>query len=218
MRISHKHKLIFLAVTRAGSTTIRSILDDHSDIKSVSAPETSEEFPFHDHMSASELKRVFEEKGWNWSVYKKFCVVRNPYDRVVSFYHYHQSVLFARLRTEGPTRNFIWRAKYERKLKKPFKSFARHLNTTKRMYAPLQFFISDIDGNSLVKDILRFETLTENLPTYLNDLEIHVAPENIPHLNASKKRKEYREYYDTKTKKHIGKLYAYEIDQFNYFF
>ena len=78
---------------RAGSTTVRKNLDQYSDVKSVHVSETDADFPFFHHMTAAELKAAFESKEWQWDDYRKFCIVRNPYDRLVSLYHLSLSVL-----------------------------------------------------------------------------------------------------------------------------
>ena len=40
-------------------------------------------------MPACEAKRAFDERGWNWFEYNRFCIVRNPYARMVSLYHHY---------------------------------------------------------------------------------------------------------------------------------
>lgn len=101
MRISHKYRFVFLANLRTGSTTVRSILDHYSDIKSVHITQISERFPFYHHISAQELKPIFEERGWDWSKYKKFCVIRNPYDRIVSLYHHSQQMKLKKIKSQS---------------------------------------------------------------------------------------------------------------------
>ena len=45
-----------------------------------------------------------------------------------------------------------------------------------------------------------------------------MTEDDIPHLNASKKRRGYKAYYDQETKKRVSELYDYEIRRFNYRF
>lgn len=43
---------------------------------------------FYNHMTANEIKDSVGEHIFN--NYLKFCVVRNPYDKIVSLYHYRK--------------------------------------------------------------------------------------------------------------------------------
>jgi len=70
----------------------------------------------------------------------------------------------------------------------------------------------------LVKDVLMFEHLGRDLPEYLGKLGIQISAEDIPHLNASDDRNDYRKYYCEDTKQHVAKLYKYSIDRFGYSF
>lgn len=84
MRISHKHKFIFIAVPKTGSTSVRSIIDPYSDITSVNDKNS----PYKHHTTALNLKKHFESEGWDWEDYYKFSVVRNPWERRVSSWAY----------------------------------------------------------------------------------------------------------------------------------
>tara|TARA_B100000809_G_scaffold85848_1_gene84263 strand:+ start:192 stop:842 length:651 start_codon:yes stop_codon:yes gene_type:complete len=216
MRISHSRKFIFLATPRTGSTTVRKILDNYSEIKSVHITEISSDFPFYHHISALELKNVFEDQGWDWGSYKKFCVVRNPYDRVVSLYHHN-----LKMRENEKVKNaksFIRKIRNMTTRTPSFKDYVMSINPKKRLPTSLESFLCDKDGNFLVNEILMFEKLRDDLPNFLNMLDISITPEDIPHLNASTNRQQYREYYDDDSKKKVHDLYRYEIEQFGYSF
>lgn len=110
MRISHTYKFIFFANPRTGSTTVRDVLDEYSDILSVHITEASAKFPFYHHITPLELKAIFMDRGWDWYSYRKFCFVRNPYDRVVSLYHH-----YLRIRKENKMKGLkglLWRLRY----------------------------------------------------------------------------------------------------------
>jgi|TARA_B110000305_G_scaffold159150_1_gene176017 hypothetical protein len=84
MRISHKHKFVFISVPKTGSTSVRSIIDPYSDILSVN----NRNSPYKHHTTALNLKKHFKSKGWDWNSYFKFSVARNPWDRRVSSWAY----------------------------------------------------------------------------------------------------------------------------------
>jgi hypothetical protein len=214
MRISHRHKFIFLAVPRTGSTTVRDVLDPYSEVKSVHYTETTRDVPFYHHISASELKAVFESRGWVWEDYRKFCVVRNPYDRVVSLYHHYLGL------RKRPFADKTWfercRDGLTRRLS--FRDYVLRLDTGKHLSTTVERFIGDGEGGRLVEDILRFETLNEELPKWLAESGIRISSSEIPHLNASEARGKYRAYYDDVTKEKVLELYGFDIRRFGYTF
>lgn len=216
MRISHSHKFIFLATPRTGSTTARKILDKYSDIASVHLPEISDDFPFYNHISALELKSIFEDRGWDWDSYKRFCFVRNPYDRVVSLYHHHLKMRKnAKIKC---VKSFIRKIIYMTRRAPSFRDYVVNINPKNRVPTSLESFVCDRDGNSLVNEVLMFENLAEDLPKFLGKLGISITSEDIPHLNASADRQQYRKYYDEELRNKVKDLYKYEFERFEYSF
>jgi hypothetical protein len=216
MRISHTHKFIFLANPRTGSTTVRNLLDNYSDIKSVPISQTSESFPFYHHISAAELKSVFVSRGWDWDRYWKFCFVRNPYDRVVSLYH-HKLKMRKRLQVTS-LKSLRTRISYMINKTPTFHDYVINIDPRKRLPTSLDNFLFDEQGTCLVEDVLMFERLHEDLPGFLDSLDIPVSANDIPHLNTSSNRKEYRAYYDEECRERVYDLYRYEFERFGYTF
>ena len=83
MRISHKHKFVYISINKTGSTSIRHLLNKHSDIIS-----TGSQGDFRHHNTAQQLKDVFSKNDWDWDDYLKFTVVRHPISRIYSKYKY----------------------------------------------------------------------------------------------------------------------------------
>lgn len=202
MRISHKHKFIFLSLPRTASTSVRSMLDAHSEIKSVSRRDITNEFPFYHHIAAREIKTVFAQNGWHWGTYRKFCVVRNPFDRVVSLFHHSREL---RKRNGRPDLS-------------SFRCYVESIHPDKRLPISLGPFICDDHGGVLVDYVLRFERLRDDLAAYWEQLGIPGPPQFPPHLNRSENRREYREYYDDCLRRRIGQIYQYELERFHYEF
>ncbi|PDH28247.1 MAG: hypothetical protein CNE95_07495 [Puniceicoccaceae bacterium MED-G30] len=216
MRISHAHKFIFFATPRTGSTTVRDVLDEYSDIASVHITEVSSEFPFYHHISPLELKAIFMERGWEWDSYRKFCFVRNPYDRVVSLYHH-----FLRIRKENKlkgVKGLLWRLRYLTTRAPSFRQYVMRLNSSKRLPTTLPEFVGDGEGRLMVDTVLKYEELAESLPECLMRYGLDVDAQNIPHLNASARERDYRKYYDSTLKKKVQELYQYEFKEYGYEF
>ena len=82
MFINHKHKFIFIHVPKNAGTSIRNSFNINGYDKKV----VSRRYP---HSTCSEIKKYCGEEVWN--SYYRFAFVRNPFDRLVSFYHFHKS-------------------------------------------------------------------------------------------------------------------------------
>jgi hypothetical protein len=218
MRISHRHRFVFLAYPRAASHTTQQLLDDYADIESVHVSEASADFPFHHHMTARELKAEFDRRGWDWSEYRCFCFVRNPWARVVSLFkrrHEHEARFTRRIPLAANAANWIFR---RLPAQTAFKAYVLSRGPHRGPARTLSSFIADENGRPLVDDVLRFERLSVELPAYLNALGVTICADDIPHLNRSADRSGYARWYDPTTKRKIETLYAREIEQFGYEF
>lgn len=218
MRLSHQHKFIFLAYPRTASSSIRQLLDAYSDIKSVHLADTTKDFPFHHHMTAKDLKTVFEQRGWDWSEYKKFCVVRNPYARLLSLFRRRREVETqwqTNISFAGNISNWFLR-KLPSKL-----AFSLYVLTRTQTRGPagnLHAFTCDKSGRLLVDTILSYENLEHDLPNYLDSLGLELKNYKMPHLNRSQNRINYPSWYTLLTKRKVENTYADEIKRFAYRF
>jgi len=142
MRISHKHKFVFIAVPKTGSTSVRSIIDPYSDILSVNDKNS----PYKHHTTALDLKKHFESQDWEWNTYYKFSVVRNPWERRVSSWAY---------RLKKGQHNY-----------NKFKDFVMHYPAT-----PQFNWLSDEGGNFLMDYVFKLED-PNGMDKVFNDLKI----------------------------------------------
>jgi len=184
--INHEHKFIFIHINKCGGTTIDELF-------------TGE---FQGHTKAFEYKKLNPNEFDN---YFSFTFVRNPWDRVVSFYHYQ----IKRGWDFYPFDETI-----------PFKKFVK--NWLKQMPAqtslnthPCYDWISDKDDNLLVDFIGRFENFQEDFNVVCD--KIGIPHQKLPHKNKSK-HKHYTEYYDDETKQIVAEKYAKDIEYFGYKF
>ena len=83
--ISHKHKCIFIHISRTGGSTIERLLQGEDQWN---------RDPYSKHITTARAKKLYSE--W-WDDYFKFTFVRNPYDRVLSQLHTAGTVSYTHL-------------------------------------------------------------------------------------------------------------------------
>jgi len=168
-------------------------------------------------MPAKWAKEVFGSMGWDWDSYHRFCVVRNPYTRVVSLYHHYRSMRTRKAPGFAPIPRIRALVRYALERPKSFREYVLGLDRRSALAMPLYDFIHDDGGTCLVDDVLTYEDLADELPLYLNRLGLPVKSSDIPFVGSSG-IKGYREHYDAETRAYVEDLYRYEIDRFGYNF
>jgi hypothetical protein len=142
-----------------------------------------------------------------WDQAYTFAAIRNPWDRVVSHYHYRAQTNQTNLGTDAI-------------------SFAEWVQLTygsqdPRYYdIPMAFmpqinWITDREGQLLVKFICRFERLDADFKNVCAHLNRVAAP--LPRLKASS-HGPYRDYYDSATAKIVADWFHKDIQSFGYQF
>jgi len=209
--ISNRHKFIFIHVPKTAGLSIGRALEPYSDnqprqgfrrlMSHLPLPERETDVAFRLHVTArwARMKlppEVFES-------YCKFAVVRNPYDRAVSLYHF--------LSQRPENRN------YERVSRLSFKGFLDELASRRRLLRdPTQLaFVSDGEGGSLANRTLRFESLAVDFHDLCRALGL---PSNVglPTRNVSD-HKPYREYYaDDYNRRAVAEIFAADFKAFGY--
>lgn len=210
MRISYRHKFLFIHVPKVAGSSIKLALKKHSYrpesypwnkvLKAVGIKSTIPRFPFqklNEHATATQLRN--HTPGWLWSQLFKFAFVRNPWDRLVSTYHYMTQT------PELPgSRQFV--DQYPR-----FSIFVDSIN------APLDLqkdFVVDEDGELLVDFVGRFETLEADFQMVCERTGIE---SQLPIINTSQHR-DYRSYFTDPLAEHVGRIYHEDIKFFGYNF
>tara|TARA_R100001509_G_C4808983_1_gene195774 strand:- start:191 stop:784 length:594 start_codon:yes stop_codon:yes gene_type:complete len=161
----------------------------------------------HRNFREYERKPRFNTKGIFF-----FSFVRNPWDRAVSSFHALNEVYKT---FSGIDKNFKEAV------------MEGHL----RIKTPTQYdFLKDRNGNlSKINFIGRFENINEDWKKCVEGINEHMKSnpridrkhyikyEPLMHINKSK-HKHYSEYYDAETRDEIAKIYADDIEKFNYDF
>lgn len=186
-RHRHLDAFFFIHINKTGGSSIKMALKIPSEHKTA-------------------LEKIEEAGRKTWEKRYTFTVVRNPWDKVVSHYHYRVQTGQTGL-SEQPVSFKEWVALTYGK------QDPRYYNKPK-MFMPQLDWISDQQGNVLVDDICRFENLQEDFQRVCQRIGKEAS---LPHLKASQ-RGHYREYYDAETVQIVADWFEKDIQYFEYQF
>jgi hypothetical protein len=198
--ISFQKRFLFVHIPKTAGNSIQTILRHYSEdeIVALRADQDGIErfgirnpnYKIKKHSTLAEYRAALGEARF-LDLYKFTCV-RNPWDRMVSYYF-------------GTTLVQAWDRKEFKQLILKAVSVTDYLRLDKGE--------SDPFGN--VDYVMRFENLADDFRTASAKLGIPTAP--LPQYNRSN-REHYSKYYDAELRELIGKRFAREIDRFGYAF
>ena len=85
--MSHINKFVTIDIPKTGTRSMRETLKPLGLIDIHGGPQSAS-VGFWQHSTALEAKTYFVKQGWDWNSYFKYVVVRNPWDRYLSFINY----------------------------------------------------------------------------------------------------------------------------------
>lgn len=157
-----------------------------------------------EHRTAREKRRELGERRWKERF--SFTFVRNPWDKVVSHYHYRKRTKKAGLAENPPPfKEWVVRA---------YREQDPALCDNPTMFLPQWDWITDEEGQVLVDFIGRFEKLDEDFGKICQQIGREAR---LPHLKKSQ-RGDFREYYDDETADVVRQWFHEDIKQFGYEF
>lgn len=179
--ISHSHKFLFIQIPKTATSSIHGSLArymkyDYSKIGR--------------HSKYSEAARFYPES----KNYFKFAFVRNPWDRLLSFYFFKKTD----------------RAKIKIPDNLSFKDFI--LTEAGQTKCNQYSYIDGFDVNFFIG---RFENLQEDFDKICETIDI---PKRKLPLGNVTEHNHYTEYYDNETRKLVSEQYAKDIERFGYEF
>ena len=188
--IDHKHKFIFIHVSKTGGTSIEHALNPNVSLDYSNNSHTTGNTSFKDkHWSALRYKKEYPKE---YESYFKFAFVRNPWDRLVS--NYKWLVFIGKVHTS-----------FEDWIKNPTWGFNAYSYTK---------MLHDNNGN-MIDFVGKFENLQEDFNTVCN--KIGLTQRELPHKNKTN-HKHYTEYYSDETSQLVAERYAQDIERFGYKF
>jgi len=156
------------------------------------------------HLPVVRVKRIVGNKAWCQAL--KFAFVRNPWDHVVSHFHFRVQTNQTGLGTAPIPFAERVRLAYGMRDSRCF--------DTPKMFMPQVNWLEDETGNSDVDSVGRFERIEADFREVCKRLRIRAQ---LPHMNPSTRDK-YRAYYDDETVEIVRRCFAEDIAAFGYEF
>lgn len=178
---------VFVHINKTAGTSITKALD----------------IPFG-HYTAQD--KIFQLGRAGWDRRESFAVVRNPWDKVVSHYHYRLITGVTGLK-DNPVSfpdwvRLVYRDRDPRFLNKP------------KFFMPQVDWMKSAEGEMAVKTVMRFESLSADFNAFCQRLGLDAQ---LPHVKQSK-RVDFRTYYDDDSAALIAQAFAPDLEAFGYRF
>jgi chondroitin 4-sulfotransferase 11 len=205
MLISHEKKILFVHIQKTGGTSIAKILKNF-------IPDVKEYLGTHDHASLAK-----EALGNEYGSYYRFAFVRNPWDRLVSWY----MMIKQKANVIPPAKqNRLF--KYVLNNSSSFEDFILNCTQTiddvdgRKSFLYNQYsYISDANGTLIIDFVGKYEAYGSDLGIVLDRIGLRNV--EIPHINKSE-HLHYETYYTKLTRDIIAERYERDIREFGYSF
>lgn len=217
MLISHQYRVIFVHIQRTGGNSIRHLLNE-ADTEAVQDLPVAAGKNRLKHCFISDIHEAVEPALF--AGYTKFAVVRNPYDRLFSWYSMFKHNTIAKSEIAGGVERTAHLGNAVEAAVAPYlDDFASFLSLPNEgLFARFHYNQLDylqIDGQLAVDHILRFENLTDDFNLFAQQLGL---PMQLPAVNQSVRHQDYRLAYSASTQPLIAQRFARDLDYFSYTF
>lgn len=150
--------------------------------------------PERSHVTAIERRSLYNQQAWEAAF--KFTIIRNPWDHVVSWYHWHK-------RSEPYSL---------------FEDFRSWTLADLPSHRPIDQWLYFTDGDDVIVDYVgRFENLRRVLHDVCDAMRLEPLT-TLHHDQRSVPRQVYQEYYDTETRLIVARRFQKIIDYADYRF
>jgi len=215
MLVSHDRRFIYLKTKKTAGSSVEAALEpyalpaprrharrtpvvSHAGIVGVgNAGRGGREDGWFSHMSARRVRERLDPEIWDG--YVKICNVRNPWDKVVSFFH----MQFPAIKREP--RGTV------------FAAFREWVSTARRMGQDSGIYC--IDGAPVVDEVIRYGALQEDFSRVCRRLGLPqlALPRKAANTRGAEKIP-YQDYYDAASRALVAKRFARDITLFGWTF
>lgn len=235
MLISHRKRFVYTKTVKTAGTSVESYFEPHcmrpgewefshgrgeyeseAGVVGVRSgnPLDVQAATWWNHMPAKAVRALAGPDVWG--AYFKFCVVRNPFDKMVSAYKFFTSLEPAVPRPAGvlaSLRHRFARPGPASDLKAGFENWLRTVPL------PLDRNKYTIDGRFCMDYVIRYESLAGGIREVCERLDIEFRPDGLPHLKKSEGPKiPVEAYYSPASIEMVERAYQFELETFGYTF
>lgn len=211
MALVKQNNFIFFHLYKCGGMSLRKFLQDNvqdmSEIQGGHSCPLDMKIHYEKNNKAKQFQDIF-----------KFTFIRNPFDFMVSTYFYGKSYTNHFMHDDIINNNMDM----EKFIPYYFKVREQHKNPKVRPFGSnkvvtFKDWLLDNDGNTIVDFIGKIEQYNDDM-LIISD-KIGLDKNEVPLVNVNPNRsKNYREYYNSNSKRMIEKNFEWELDTFKYTF
>lgn len=210
MLLSESKKFLFVHIQKTAGTSLTRHLEQHlPDVTSILRP--------HDPIALAE-----QQLPLSLNQYYKAAFVRNPFDRLVSWYSmikHHGVLLTEQEKLKTPGYNKIWQHVLSKA--NNFEEFILNCQHAEDRsgWKPFLYnqvdYLKDTNGQINADFVGRFENIAQDITKLCQRLGI--TETKMPHTNKST-HANYRTYYNSRTRAIIEQRFAHDLEYFGYQF
>ena len=227
MLVSHLKKFIFTKTAKTAGTSVEFYLEPYCRADptilpvSPTAASVSDagivgyrgpgvgDGEWYNHMPAAAIRAALGED--TWARYFKFTIVRNPFDKTVS----HFFMLWRRKIKLAEGEEESWVRLREARPERLIAEFRRWVARATPPYDGDKYLI---DGRICLDDIMRYETLEQDLARVCKEIDVPFDSARLERRKSGIRRRdiEIARFYDDVTADSVAQVYAWEIEHFGY--
>ena len=206
--VNNKYNFIFFHLYKCGGNSLRKVFDEAKGGEELLGV----------HCLPRDLKHHYDVRGQahqdKFNNMFKFTIVRNPFDFLLSTYHYVRKFKNHYMHKDCINMEFKNFPAYYLKVLDEHKTSRPH-GSNKVTF--LYDWILDENGNVFMDFVGKLENINEDSKIILNKIGLPYT--DIPTVNVNKMNdKPYREVYDLATRNFVEKNFAKDLEYFEYEF